>query len=302
MFRARRLAVIAGVPVRADLSLFLIAALAAWWLETWFAAPGRSAVTVWAMAATGSVLFLGSVLAHELGHALEARHRGIEVIGIRLFAFGGVTSMRSEASRPAGEFAVAAVGPWVSLVVAATGGLVATALSGVEAPGARAAAEIAGALGWMNLFLGIFNLLPGSPLDGGRILRSLIWAVTRNRERANRVAARAGMGLALVLVAGAVYSVAVRPVLDPLWTGLIALLIWNGARAELQPRPAEDETAGAPEDGTVGAPEDETAGAPGDGTSAAPEDAGAAATPDSATEPQPDPAATGAADRREPSP
>lgn len=258
MFRARRLAVIGGVPVQADLSLFLIAALATWWLAAWFEAPGRSDVIVWIMAAVGAVLFLASVLAHELGHALEARHRGIDVVGIRLFAFGGITQMRTEAARPVGEFAVAAVGPWVSLVLAAVGGLVATALIGVEAPVARAVAEVAGALGWMNLFLGLFNLLPGSPLDGGRVLRAGIWALTGNRSRANRIAARAGIALALALVAGAVYSLTVRPVLDPVWTLLIALLIYNGARSELHSgaaRPPRQGHGPDPADGDDGDPD-----------------------------------------------
>ncbi len=189
---------IAGIEVRLHRSWVLIALLIAWSFWNRFVITGYDVTSAAVMAVTAALLFFLSLLLHEFAHALEAQHRGVEVNGITLFLFGGVTEMSDEIRRPRDEFALTAIGPFSSLVLAAVFGLVAAYTTRFGLP---AVAQVAGLLGWINLALGLFNLLPGAPLDGGRILRALVWAVTGDRQRALRVAARAGQLLG-ALIAG----------------------------------------------------------------------------------------------------
>jgi Zn-dependent protease len=169
--RAVRLVRIRGIDVRLDPTLVLIALLVGWTFGTRFATvhPLGTAIT---MAAAGATLFFVSILAHELAHAFEAMHRGIEVRGITLFLFGGVTEMDASSETPRDEFVIAAVGPYVSLLCGAAFGLLATYASWLFPPAfATPVADVAGLLGWLNVLLAVFNLVPGAPLDGGRVLR-----------------------------------------------------------------------------------------------------------------------------------
>lgn len=181
---------IRGIAVRVDLSWILIAALVTWSFWSRFGIlqghDGRAALV---MAILGAGLFFGSILAHELAHALEARHRGVEVGGITLFLFGGVSETKSDVERPRDEFALTAVGPYTSFVLAAAFGLGATLARGA---GLDSVADVAGLLGWLNLALGVFNLLPGAPLDGGRILRAIVWRITGDRRKAIVAATTSG--------------------------------------------------------------------------------------------------------------
>lgn len=189
---------IRGVDIRIHRSWILIALLIGWSFYARFAADDRGPLTLTVMAVAGTILFFGSVLVHELAHSLEARHRGVHVAGITLFLFGGVTETRFDVERPGDEFALTAVGPFSSFVLAAVFGLVATYGAGA---GLASVAAVSGHLAWINLALGLFNLLPGAPLDGGRILRSIVWKVTGDRGRAVRAASRTGQVLGL-LIAG----------------------------------------------------------------------------------------------------
>lgn len=232
--RALRIGSIGGVDIRIDPSWLLIAALVALQFWAWFSqkyAHGVGPAVLLALLATG--LFFASVLAHELGHALEAIHRDVHVAGVTLFVFGGVTETRFEARRPRDEFALSAVGPYVSFVLAALFGLIAT---GATYLGMTATAQVSGLLGWLNLALAVFNLVPGAPLDGGRVLRSLVWAISGDRERAVRFAGRAGQFFGLVLVAGAAYAVVVvrpAPVFTALLLGFIGWFLFRAAQGEL---------------------------------------------------------------------
>jgi hypothetical protein len=117
-----------------------------------------------AMAIAGAVLFFASILAHELAHAFEALHRGLEVHGITLFLFGGVTEMDARSESPRDEFVIAAVGPYVSLLCGAAFGLLATYATWLFPAGlAQPVADVAGLLGWLNVLLAVFNLVPGAP-------------------------------------------------------------------------------------------------------------------------------------------
>lgn len=224
-----------GVDIRVDPSWFPIALLVAanfWYLLV--RAYGHPVAVAVIAAVAAAAAFFASVLAHELAHALEARHRGVEVAAITLFLFGGVTETGSDVRRPRDEFALAAVGPYASLVLAAALGLVATAAG----YGARSStlwvpvADVAGVLGWLNLGLAAFNVLPGAPLDGGRILRSGVWAVTGDRGRSVRVAARAGQVLGVLLVAYAGYRLVIDSDLGMVWIALVGWFLLRAARIE----------------------------------------------------------------------
>lgn len=234
--RALRLVRIAGVDVRLDPSLLLFAALIVWTFTSRFQSAHGLTVAV-TMAVTGTVCFLGSILAHELAHALEARHRGMHVEGVTLFLFGGVTEMHAHGQTARDELAVAAVGPYVSLVCAAVLGLLATFASDLlPAPVAPPVATVAGLLGWLNLALAVFNLIPGAPLDGGRVLRAVLWIVLQDRMLALRVSVRAGQVLAIALVAAGGWMLLRVPNagLSALLTAAIGVFLFVAARKELQ--------------------------------------------------------------------
>jgi len=160
----------------------------------------------------GAVGVLLSTLWHELAHATAATRRGVTVTDITLLAVGGVTQLDSVALTPKDDAAIAAAGPWTSLVIGAAAGLLATALPLITTDVfAVALADVAGVLAWWNVALAAFNVLPGAPLDGGRIVRAAVWARTNDRKKGARVAARAGQGLAAVLVLGGVLFAQAAP-------------------------------------------------------------------------------------------
>ena len=193
-----------GVPITLDLSWFIILALL---LGTFSTAsfpsllPGEGRWTYLVMGTLGTVVFFVSLLAHELAHAVEARRRGIEVEGITLFVFGGMARTRTDPRTPMDEFVIAGVGPLASAIIA---GL----LVGVSIPmanlGWEPMAVVLRYLGFLNLALAVFNLLPGFPLDGGRLLRALIWGLTGSVRRGTQVATLAGrlLGIGLMVLGG----------------------------------------------------------------------------------------------------
>ncbi|HEX2026454.1 MAG TPA: site-2 protease family protein [Nitriliruptorales bacterium] len=233
--RSIRMGALGGVDIRVDPSWFPIALLVAanfWYLLV--QAYGHPAAVAVVAALAAAAAFFASVLAHELAHALEARHRGIEVAAITLFLFGGVTETGSDVRRPRDEFALAAVGPYASFVLAAALGLVATAASYAARSSSLwiPVADVAGVLGWLNLGLAAFNVLPGAPLDGGRILRSAVWAATGDRRRSVRVGARAGQVLGGLLVAYAAYRLMFHRDWGMVWLALIGWFLFRAAATE----------------------------------------------------------------------
>jgi Zn-dependent protease len=226
------LARVAGITVRADASWLIIVALVTWSFWDRFDSSGRfSGIAAFLMALTAAVLFFGSVLAHEIAHATEARRRGVPVGGITLFIFGGATEVSMEAGRPRDELAFVAIGPFTSLTLAAVFGLAATA---ADHAGLTQVAEVCGVLGWMNFGLTVFNLLPGAPLDGGRILRAIVWQVTGDRARATRVASGAGQVLGGLLLALGLFQVFFVPAAftNGLWWAFIGWFLMMAAGAE----------------------------------------------------------------------
>ncbi len=234
---------IAGIEVRLHRSWAVIALLIAWSFWNRFVLVDYGATTAVVMAAAAALLFFLSVLFHEFAHALEAKYRGVEVSGITLFLFGGVTEMSGDVRQPRDEFAVTAIGPFSSIVLAAVFGLVAVYTGRA---GFTPVAQVAGLLGWINLALGVFNLLPGAPLDGGRILRSLVWAVTGDRRRALTVAARAGQLIGALIAGLGLLQLLFVPgaFLGGIWLIVIGGFLTFAAQSEIAQQSIEEALGG----------------------------------------------------------
>ncbi len=227
--RPWRIATIRNIPVLVDPSWIWIAVLVTYslWvqLEQRHTHLGSGAALAYAVA--GSALFFGAVFLHEGAHAVAARANDMEVHGITLVLFGGFTSARTESKGPGPAFVVAAVGPATSL---ALGGLFwwLSRLTGtVDAP----LSGLLGYVGWVNLFMAVFNVLPGLPLDGGRMLQAAVWRVTGRHERGTRVAAWTGMGIGIVLIGLAALLLLQNEGFQAVWLGIIGVFIFQGARA-----------------------------------------------------------------------
>lgn len=197
-----RLGRLMGVPVGLNWSLAVIVGIFAFGLAANrfpVDAPGYGPAAYDIAGAATAVALLGAILLHELGHAVVARSFGLEVEGITLSWMGGVTRIVGDTASPSRELSVAAIGPAISLVI---GGLVGGVAALASAAGA--ASLVVSALAWLaliNVVLALFNLVPASPLDGGRILHAAVWGATRSRWRATKVASGAG-----ILLAGAVIA------------------------------------------------------------------------------------------------
>lgn len=189
----------------------------------------------WAYAVAGgiaAVLFFLSLLAHELAHAVVATRNGIGVEGITLWLFGGVARLRDEAADPGTDLRVAGVGPLVSLLLGAGFAGLALLASGLGLEGLAI-----GVLGWLaviNVVLAVFNLVPASPLDGGRILRALLWRRRGDRTSAAVTAARAGRTFGLVLIGLGIAEIVFVPGFGGLWLVLLGWFVMTAAGAEEQ--------------------------------------------------------------------
>ena len=248
----------AGIRVGAHWSVLLIMALLAQVLAQSLlpeAVPGQPVLVYWATGVGGAVVFLASLLVHELSHALVARHRGLAVDRITLWLLGGSTEMPSEPPDPGTSFAVAVAGPLASLL--AGGGFLGLAWLLPAAVPAVVVVTLAW-LGWTNLVLAVFNLLPGAPLDGGRILQAIVWKRTGDKRRAQAVAARSGSVLGLVLAGIGLVELLWSGSLTGLWLVGIGWFLGFSARAELAAGPAR-EVLGRLRLGEVMTPHPETA-------------------------------------------
>jgi Zn-dependent protease len=224
---------IAGIPVGASWSALLIALLFAWSLGGELLpaqVPGLAPAAYWLAGAAGAGLFLASLLAHEIGHALVARRAGLRVRGITLWLLGGVAQLEDEPASPGDELRVAIVGPAVSLALAVGFGLAAVALS--VAGGPALAGVVVAWLALANAVLAVFNLLPAAPLDGGRVLRGLLWRRHGNRVRASVTASRAGVWVGSGLIGYGLLGALTGWGIGTLWTALIGWFLVTAARQE----------------------------------------------------------------------
>jgi Zn-dependent protease/CBS domain-containing protein len=202
-------------------------------------APHLDPLTAWLLGLLAALLLFGSVLLHELSHALLAQRAGIQVPRIRLFLFGGVSEMAAEPHSPSAELRIAAAGPAVSLLIALGAGIVAQLFP--EPSGMRALCDY---LSVSNLLLGLFNLLPGLPLDGGRMLKAFLWSRHGNLLRATRSAGRGGAGLGYAFIGLGLYFIARQDWLSGIWLGLLGLFLQRAASASYETALLRDTLSG----------------------------------------------------------
>lgn len=224
-----RVGQILGIPIRLDLSFFFVFALLVFLIATQILPDelnGLGGAERWLYGVGAGIVYFVSLLIHELAHSLMAKRYGMEVSSITLFFFGGVSLIREDSQRPGQEFWIAVVGPLASLVLGV--GFILIALFAL--PEETTLNKVAFALGVLNCFLAAFNMLPGFPLDGGRVMRSLIWRVTGSRHRATRASARMGQLLGAVMiiygVGGLLTDAAVFDSgFNSIWVALIGFLL-----------------------------------------------------------------------------
>lgn len=226
---------IAGVRVGINWSVLVIFALIAGSLALVLLPdlhPEASAATHWVAGVLTALVFLGSLLAHEVAHAVVAIRNGLDVEGITLWLFGGVAKLNSEARDPGAELRIAAIGPFVSVLLAGIFGAIATVAAAAAWPGV-----VVSVLGWLaliNLVLAVFNLFPASPLDGGRILRAFLWWRRGDSTSAAITASNAGRVFGFVLIALGLVQFALTGALGGIWLILIGWFLTTAASAEGQ--------------------------------------------------------------------
>lgn len=242
-----RLGRLFGISVALDWSVLLILALIAWSLATSVLpaqVPHQPQLAYWSAGALGAILFDACLLAHEMAHALVARSRGVKVGGITLWLFGGVSRLESEPAGAGAEALITVVGPLTSLAVS----LLLFLLAGLTA-GLGAAALVPALLSWMaflNVALAVFNLVPAFPLDGGRLLGSIFWAVTGSRRRGVHYAVVVGRVFAALMILGGMLFLFTGDLLDGIWIAFIGWFLLSAAQAEEAAAVAHDALRGVP--------------------------------------------------------
>ena len=230
-----------GVQVRIHWSWLVVFALIVWSLAaTVFPSqnPELSDGVHLAMAVAAALVFFASVLLHELGHAWQARRDGLEIDGITLWLFGGVAQFKGAFPNPGAEFRIAIAGPLVTVVL--SGGFALLALAGLPS----AVDGVAAWLGYINLTLLVFNLIPALPLDGGRVLRAALWRARGDLGWATRVAAHVGMGFGYLFIALGVLMFIVEGSFSGAWLAFIGWFLLQAATAEARYVATEQALAG----------------------------------------------------------
>jgi Zn-dependent protease/CBS domain-containing protein len=233
---------IAGIRISLNWSWLIIFALIVWSLDaSVFPAqdPGLSHATYLAMSVVAAIVFFVSILLHEIGHSIVARRNGMEIEGITLWLFGGVSQFKEKFRSPGSEFRIGIAGPAVSLVL------------GVFFVGLAAATKFAtpvdGTLAWLgyiNLLLLVFNLLPALPLDGGRVLRSALWKAKGDFGWATRIAANIGRGFGYLMIGGGVLLFVSYRSSGGIWLALIGWFLLSAAGSEARYAEASEALAG----------------------------------------------------------
>ncbi|MBI2957322.1 MAG: site-2 protease family protein [Chloroflexi bacterium] len=227
-----------GFEIKVDLSWIVIAVLIAWTFANGLfpaTVEGLTTATYWWMgvaAATG--LFL-SIIFHELWHSLIARRYGLQMKGITLFIFGGVSEMTEEPKSARVEFWMALAGPLSSVILAGVFYGAYGLARGAILPEPRAVTEVFRNLGYLNLLLAGFNILPAFPLDGGRVLRAAIWAANKNMLSATRIASLVGSAFGVLLIGGGILlALFLGNPIAGIWYALIGWFLWTAARSSYQ--------------------------------------------------------------------
>lgn len=237
--RSLKLATVAGVRIGVDPSWFLVLFLIIYLLAgTYDQLYPDQELMAFVLAAVSALLFFGSVVLHELGHAIVAMRNGIGIAGIDLWLFGGIAKLRRDSDSAGVEFRIAAAGPAVTLLI-----IIACALAGVAIAGADGFEEallfdaetgpveaVLGYLAAVNTLVLLFNLLPGFPLDGGRIARAIAWRITGDRNRATQFAAALGRGFSYLMIAGGALLLFAGVFITGIWLIFIGLMLGQAAR------------------------------------------------------------------------
>ncbi len=228
-----------GIPISVDLSWLIILALLTLTISGSFpalmhefygdAAPVVNPANYWVMGLIAALAFFVCILLHELGHAIVARSRGMQIQGITLFLFGGVAELGGEPPSAGTEFWMAIAGPIVSLLLGI--GLGVLAEIGYHIGWSPLIVLVLGYLSFVNLLLLAFNLIPAFPLDGGRVLRSILWGATGNLQRSTRWAAATGQAFAWLLIAWGIVQFFGGNWLGGIWSGLIGMFLNNAAQS-----------------------------------------------------------------------
>ncbi len=232
MDRGFRVARIAGVDIEISFSWFFVFVLVAWVLaEGVFpgAYEGWATATYWAVGVAAALLLFFTVLVHEMAHAVVAKRRGLDVPRITLFIFGGVSHMSRNPRTAKEEFLIAVAGPLTSLAIAGVMGV-----AGLLVTSPEQVRAVLLYLASINTLLAIFNILPGFPLDGGRVLRSIIWGRTNSFRRATRAAGAVGELVAYMIMAVGGLFLLYGVVITGLWFILIGWFLASAARNESQ--------------------------------------------------------------------
>jgi Zn-dependent protease len=226
---------LAGFQVGLDWSWLILAVLITWTLSSGvFPAyyPGLTPAAYWSMGVIAALGLFASIILHELAHAIVARRYGLPIRRITLFIFGGVADMAAEPDRPAVEFWVAIAGPIASCLIALVSWILLQAASGVGA-----GVPVVGVFAYLatiNVVLAVFNLVPAFPLDGGRMLRAILWSWQGSLRRATRIASAIGGGFGLLLIVLGVWRVLIGDFVGGMWWFLIGLFVRFAAQASYQ--------------------------------------------------------------------
>lgn len=230
MFRTSlKLFKIFGIEVRLDLSWFIIFALFAYYFGFYYfpeVLPGTRAIVIALITIITVLLFFISLLIHEMSHSIVARSKGTPVEKITLFLFGGMAQLEKEPDNPSSEFLMAIAGPVASFILAAIFGVI-WFISRSWGP----VAEPSRYLSIINIVLGVFNMLPGYPLDGGRVLRSIIWKATNNLKKATHIASTVGRVIGFLIIAAGIYFIFTGNFLNGVWLAFIGWFLQSTAQA-----------------------------------------------------------------------
>ena len=221
-----------GIPIGLDYSWFVIFALLTWMLAVSYYPDEFKhwpPLLYWLMGAVTAIMFFGSVLLHELGHSVVALRYGIPVRSITLFLFGGIAQIGAEPPSAIAEFFIAVAGPLVSLVLAILFNAAQPLVAGMEP-----LLGVAKYLAYINLALVLFNLIPGYPLDGGRVLRAIVWAITGNMGRSTLIAANVGRFFAFLLIFTGVWQIFTGNLGGGLWIAFIGWFLDSAASVQIE--------------------------------------------------------------------
>jgi Zn-dependent protease len=229
-----KLGTISGIEIGLHYSWFIIAALIAFSLSEHFRQvdPSWGPGLIWTAALVTAALFFVTLLLHELAHSLVAQARGLKVRAITLFALGGVSQIQDDATDAKTELLVAIAGPIASLIIGF--GCLGIALGLGWQRSTEPQTAVTGVLVWLgyiNIALALFNMIPGFPLDGGRVLRAIVWAITKNADRSTRIAARVGQFVAFLFILDGIWQFFSGAGFGGLWIAFIGWFLMDAAKA-----------------------------------------------------------------------